>query len=559
MENFNFVGFGEMNLRSPDIVGPQPKSGIVETEPANVRRKTEILSPQSLEALVSVENILGVRTLSSSLAARLRLFHDSVAACRAGTAGFVHVMLYSTNKLTLFTKFQNKVEVLDCAQGRGQTVILNPQSLVDLLRRGPSSRYCAYDTPIIVSVFVICEAILLPQEDTPGSVIGGVTLSAVSTLFALIMRKPINDYSKIDRMITILKLADIDNDDCLTIGEIFGSLFLTESVAIRLRKSLSASTDSPEMISILANKFATQLTSIIVQSVYPDCDDFRKHLSDHSMYLVPLDQARAALETNQYFLSSLPNPAALDVNQFIPESACEGPCLVRDEVIRSIRERESSKVGVARMKRVTEWLRSCHNETIFQRLLWIKRGLELTGIIHLGDMEESDGAHSDVGILFEKLERSMRSLSLIKDASTPAATSTHDDHVLASFASISGIGQLERIGKQGHLPPTMSLPQPESPVTSKVRLYTIPATVNSHHKTGHKSTIAKSRMETFRRSISSSSIILLNSQLSQIYSDQRPPTRTSSSPTLPPSRCQSIPESTSAKKVYCVVCDAYHR
>ena len=493
---------------------------------------------------------------------------DSDQCRRPGTPGdatsavnnFLVAFLYSENKEMLFRKFQEKVKPLSCSHGRGQVVLSRPQILVDKLLSDSTTRFHHHDIPLIVRVFEQCEAVLVPNEDGSRPIAGsGVTVSTISTMFVLIMRKVADDFTPVDRMVEILKLADIDNDGCLTIGEIFNSLFMAESLAVRLHRAQAITTDTPEMVSILANKYATQLTSILVQAAHPDCDDFRRYLNEHSQFLIGIDQARLTLERNPYFLQSLPNPAGLDVDAFVPREVCEAAKSVTQRVVAHLDARDSAILRVAHYRTFLDLIRCTENDDEFDRAKFILRGLELLRLVPKG---ASDGTlvvadkHAACDVEFLRLCAIVKFSSghYSGDVREHLHAKIPDTKSLSSeFCSVAGVARLEQIGRTGVVPANVHVPEVSFDM-QPVKLHGLPPKTARTQTSTH---ISKSGLDTFRRSISSSSIILLNSQLSVCF-DGRAGSEKASSKKSSVTYAPRTNKTSSSAHVFCIVCDGYH-
>ena len=467
----------------------------------------------------------------------------------------VTLALYSGNKFILLRKFQQKVKPLPCSHGRGQIVLPHAQALVDILVRDNGNRFGSHDIPLISCIFDICQAVLLPNQDGTGrQTDGGVTISLISTLFAIIMRRKIDDFSKVERMLEIMKLVDIDKDGYLTVGEIFNALFMTESLAGRLHRAKPILIDTPEMAAVLATKFATKLTSIIVQSAYPECEDFRRHLHEHSQYLISLDEIRASLEKNPFFLESLPNPAALDVDLFVPTEVCKSAKSVADHVIALIAERESAKIRLVRYGMFLDLLRSTESDDEFFRAKHMLRGLELLRAVPEGATEGSVHVPSysmchdpEFENLCEIIRFSFAHFAGCKTSRTEYA-SIPPQSIISEFCSVGGVTKLERIGRTGLVPPHIQVPVAPTEM-QPVKLFSRPFSELSS---------AKNRLAVApRRSISGSSIIYFNSQLSVCF-DGRSCSSKQSSKKSSVTYAPKSQKTSSSAHVFCIVCDGYH-
>lgn len=282
---------------------------------------------------------------------------------------FLSVLLYGKSCDSWTRRFQSRPWNLRCSFGQGDEEV---GSLRDLLTRlSPSMSKLdvkLYYHPFLRETLLISSSVFGlngPRSRTD--------FRTVCTILRLIHRH--TDLTKSDtisRFTSILQLYDIDEDECLTLYELYYAFFASISLSIRL----SDRAKSPLEISTFAENIARQATKAVAECVYPNFNEMLIFENNHISCIVRFDEISQVLSRKPYLVSFLFNPASLDCSLFIPQSYRSGPETVLYSVLSKVNQREIYSTCTARYHALNQYIQQSRDmPPMTARLESIKRGL----------------------------------------------------------------------------------------------------------------------------------------------------------------------------------------
>lgn len=342
----------------------------------------------------------------------------------------------------------------DCCFGKGDTEIESFPHLVSLLSSSISNLAVkVYYHPLLREVLTLAMSVTgLPSLD---EVKPSLTFRSVCTLLSLMHRHiDINESKPVNRFISILRLYDNDNDECLTIYELFAALYTSTSLSVRLSGPSKAALE----ISRFAKSIAWQATKAVAECVYPNFDESLIVKNDGIKCILTFDEIRDVLSAKIYLLSFLFNPAALDNTTFIPQSYRDSAQTVLSSVLSRIHFRELKYIRNSRYESFSECMRGCRDmPTMMTRYGNIRIGLLRLNIIEeprgTGEYVEDNSLFDPEWVTFLYFLNCAIPDSTMQKPPVDERNGSHGTYHAATklkeFLSVAGVFRLQEIGESG--------------------------------------------------------------------------------------------------------------